>query len=794
MLKIAPQLWVAQESVQGVVSSGGFPSVLTSKARTLAALVGKLKTADVLPGFFFLAQEWMRNSDGILEEIRARDDLTDDIFVRSSAAIEDSQSSSLAGRYRSKRCRREDVLVAISIAEVVASYGEVSPDDEILVQPFLSWTLASGVAFNMDPKSGARCDIINYTLSSDTSLVTSGGAGKVEVYIASRHTGIDHPKPLDSVISLLRELEELVGDIPLDIEFAITREGQLVLLQARHLVVTVTSPLTGQEQLEALQEIHRSLVSILGPRKGLFGKRGLLGVMTDWNPAEMIGLRPRPLALSLYRFLITDSVWARQRRKYGYRDTRDVPLIIALHGLPYVDVRASFNSFVPSGLDDATAERFVDACLDRLAANPHLHDKVEFEIIPSCYSFDVREKLSCLVGLSDRDQEVITRELRSLTCSFLAGAAGKRVLRDEKALQQLEVRQAGLHNHEASPIYRLYQVLSDCRRYGTGPFAGLARAAFVATDLLRSAVNVGFLREEESERFLRSLNMPASRLLAHLTLLDRQQFLQQYGHLRPGTYDIRIPSYADKPDRYLSAADESALEPHKAAFSLSPGTLTKLEDGLTRNGLPGTADGFMSFLARSIIGRETAKFTFSRSVSQALDLVHAIGADYGFTREELSFADIREVLDLRLSTWAVKDVLSRSIDSGMSRYERTSIIALPPLIGEPEEVWAFHIPSVKPNFVTQLVVEGPVRTPLAPDLSGAIVLVENADPGFDWLFGKRIGGLITAYGGSNSHMAIRAAELGLPAVIGAGDKLFEIWSRARHLRIDCGVESVEVLA
>jgi phosphoenolpyruvate-protein kinase (PTS system EI component) len=83
---------------------------------------------------------------------------------------------------------------------------------------------------------------------------------------------------------------------------------------------------------------------------------------------------------------------------------------------------------------------------------------------------------------------------------------------------------------------------------------------------------------------------------------------------------------------------------------------------------------------------------------------------------------------------------------------------------------------------------------LAPDLSGAIVLVENADPGFDWLFGKRIGGLITAYGGSNSHMAIRAAELGLPAVIGAGDKLFEIWSRARHLRIDCGVESVEVLA
>jgi hypothetical protein len=757
-------------------------------------LAGKLKSAHVLPSFFFLAQDWRKNSDGVLEKIRARDDLTGDVLVRSSAANEDSQSTSLAGRYLSKRCRREDESVAISIGEVIASYGEISPEDEILIQPFLSRTLASGVAFNMDPRSSARCDVINYTLDSDTSLVTSGGAGKVEAYIASRRPGTDHPKPLDSVIRLLRELEELVGNIPLDIEFAITCEGQLVLLQARHLVVTVTSPLTGQDQLQALNEIHRSLVSILGPRKGLFGKRGLLGVMTDWNPAEMIGLRPRPLALSLYRFLITDGVWARQRHKYGYRDTRDVPLVIALHGLPYVDVRASFNSFLPSSLDDVTAERFVDACLDRLAANPHLHDKVEFEIIPSCYSFDVREKLSYLEGLSDRDEEIITRELRALTCSFLTGAAGRRVCRDEEAIWQLEERQAGLHDHEASPIYRLHQVLSDCRRYGTGPFAGLARAAFVATDLLRSAVNVGLLRQEESERFLRSLNTPASRLLAHLTLLDRQQLLQRYGHLRPGTYDIRIPSYAENPDRYLSAVTESSHEPPKAAFNLSPATIMKLEDGLTQNGLPGTADGFMSFLARSIVGRETAKFTFSKSVSQALDLVLAIGTDYGFTREELSFADIREVLDLRLSTWGAKDVLRRSIDFGMSRYEKTSIIALPPLIGAPEEVWAFHMPSVKPNFVTQQIVEGPVRTPLAPDLSGAIVLVENADPGFDWLFGKRIGGLVTAYGGSNSHMAIRAAELGLPAVIGAGDKLFEIWSRARHLRIDCGVENVEILA
>ena len=46
-----------------------------------------------------------------------------------------------------------------------------------------------------------------------------------------------------------------------------------------------------------------------------------------------------------------------------------------------------------------------------------------------------------------------------------------------------------------------------------------------------------------------------------------------------------------------------------------------------------------------------------------------------------------------------------------------------------------------------------------------IVCIENADPGYDFLFNKNIKGLITKYGGLNSHMAIRCAELNLPSLI-----------------------------
>jgi phosphoenolpyruvate-protein kinase (PTS system EI component) len=50
------------------------------------------------------------------------------------------------------------------------------------------------------------------------------------------------------------------------------------------------------------------------------------------------------------------------------------------------------------------------------------------------------------------------------------------------------------------------------------------------------------------------------------------------------------------------------------------------------------------------------------------------------------------------------------------------------------------------------------------------------------------------FGGVNSHMAIRASELGLPAVIGSGEQLFRRWETARLLCIDCANRQVQAVA
>ena len=81
----------------------------------------------------------------------------------------------------------------------------------------------------------------------------------------------------------------------------------------------------------------------------------------------------------------------------------------------------------------------------------------------------------------------------------------------------------------------------------------------------------------------------------------------------------------------------------------------------------------------------------------------------------------------------------------------------------------------------------------AGDLEGRIVLIPSADPGYDWIFSHGIAGFITMYGGANSHMAIRAGELGIPAAVGVGEKLFQQYKAASCLEIDAQSKTIKML-
>ena len=74
-----------------------------------------------------------------------------------------------------------------------------------------------------------------------------------------------------------------------------------------------------------------------------------------------------------------------------------------------------------------------------------------------------------------------------------------------------------------------------------------------------------------------------------------------------------------------------------------------------------------------------------------------------------------------------------------------------------------------------------------------IIMIPQADPGYDWLFGHEIAGLITMFGGANSHMAIRAAEFGLPAAIGIGERKYVELSKSKLVQLSPGTGVLRAL-
>ena len=371
------------------------PVRFATKAETLETLAPRLRTARVLPQIRFTVGEWGADRGRVLASIQAERWSTKAVIVRSSSQNEDGAVSSQAGKYDSVLGVLGEERLIQAIGEVIASFGAAgSPQDQIFVQPMLERVAVAGVAFSRLPSGGGPYYVVNYDdRSGRTDVVTAGTGDNLETFLCLRSRTDACPAALAPVIALMAELESSFGCDAIDVEFAIDGDGQLYLLQVRQLSVERQGMVADVEVSDALADVARKVELLSRPHPFLHGSRSMFGVMPDWNPAEIIGLRPRPLSLSLYRELITDAIWAYQRDNYGYKNLRSFPLLVSFHGLPYIDVRVSFNSFVPRDVPSDLAERLVNYYIDRLLAEPQLHDKVEFEIIFSCYTLDLPQRL-----------------------------------------------------------------------------------------------------------------------------------------------------------------------------------------------------------------------------------------------------------------------------------------------------------------------------------------------------------------------------------------------------------------
>lgn len=738
----------------------------------------------------FTVQQWAANRQGCLADLRSRLG-QGSLIIRSSAHIEDRRCSSLAGHFLSVKGVQTETQRAAAIDRVIASYGPGADHEEILVQPALNRAQICGVAFSHDPTTGSAYRVINLATHSDTSSVTSGGMVPTTVSVVVKG-GRPHTPRIARIVALIEELEALLPETVLDLEFAFDHEDVLYLFQVRPLAMYACA-LAEEDHRALVHKLAERVDWLLQPKPQVLGNTTILGVMPDWNPAELLGIRPRPLAASLYCHTLTDAAWAEARHGHGYRDLRGNALVVLLGGQPYVDVRLSFNSLIPAPLDAALAERLVEFYLEQLRSHPEWHDKIEFEIALTACTFDRERRLRELrqAGFTHGDTVALVDSLRTLTQRMIDGSWHE----DRRRIGLLDKRWQALSASRQEPMRRFGLLLEDARDFGAVAFAGLARVAFVAVQMLRSLVTIGVFSAGEIERFMLSMNTIGSQLGRDFGQMEREEFLKHYGHLRPGTFEIGAARYDESPESYFNWARREAAETPRQHFELSPEQNAAVTKCLQDLGLRADAQGFFAFVREAIEWREYAKFLFSRNLSDALTALAGWGAQQERSPDELSFLSLAGIRRCVIAPGRAKAALEEEIVKGVAAYQATRSLWLPSLIRASEELGAFNLPEAAPNFVTQGRVVGPVvRAEEGSRLGGGIVFLERADPGYDWIFSHGIAGLVTAYGGVNSHMAIRAGELGVPAVLGAGARLFEYWASARGIMLDCAGRRVEVIA
>ncbi|NQZ85848.1 MAG: hypothetical protein HRU03_09075, partial [Nanoarchaeales archaeon] len=519
-----------------------------------------------------------------------------------------------------------------------------------------------------------------------------------------------------------------------------------------------------------------------------------------------IGVSPRPLAFSLYRELITNEVWPVSRAEMGYKEIGYHPGITSFSGKPYVDVRMSFNTFLTNDLDEELENKLVNFYISKLVKNPQLHDKVEFNIVHTCakLNFDIESEELLNNGFSNNEVTKLKKSLIRLTNSIIC-ENGFSISNELNKLKLLEEKRKKIIHSKVSNLVKISQLIYDCKQYGTLPFSKLARIGFIGNIMLKSMKEEKIISEEEYDKFFNSIETVAGDFLINLNKLklnqiDKNEFIKNFGHLRPGTYDITSKSYKEGFDKYIDLENFNYEETqHEHKFKFSNLIMKSIDKILIKNDFKFNSESLCNFIKSATSAREYAKFEFTKNLSLVFELLEKEFSDSNkFTKDDLSYLEIEDILKYSHSSCPKNFIfqLEEKVKKNKLDFKITESLKLPPVIYQEKNIDYFHTLDNQPNFVSNKSITSEVVVLDSQDiknlkLEDKIILIENADPGFDWIFSHNIGALITKFGGTASHMSIRCAEFNLPAAIGCGASIYEYVEKSKKIEMNCSTKQIK---
>ena len=704
-----------------------------TKGETLLKL--KSKGYNVPNLILIKKKQFIRNPDKIINQISGK--FKKLIAIRSSAINEDTNKSSLAGKYLSllNINPKNKKLVKDSIYKIIESYDD-DLNNEVIIQNMIENSVVSGVCTTIDLHNYLPVMNINYDESNKTNVVTSGQNNSYTLTIFDEGVKKIKDKKIKKLYIEIKKLKRTFKSELLDIEFAIDKKHKIFILQVRKLILPKGKKIFSKEKYtQLLIRLGKKITKLQERNYDLYGNTNCFGVMPDWNPAEIIGFKPRPLALSLYKELITNHIWSKNRYKYGFRNLEFHHLMTTFYGTPYVDIRVDFNSWIPRNLDEKISKKLVNFYLKKFKMNNHLHDKIEFKILFTCFTANTSSRLNRELKNNFTINEIVKIKESLMKINNIAYKAS---FSDLRKINELKKIQSKLVESKFSHLNKIYFLVETCKKFGTLPFAGLARCGFIAVDILNSFVDTGVISINDKNKYLNSIVNIASKVNNDFIKLNKNQFCEIYGHLRPNTYDISSLNYAEGYNQYFNNKKENIRS--KSNFVFSKKQFLEIDKFLKKNKFKINSKELDKFIRNSIYNREYSKFIFTKNIDLIFKSLIEFGKKYSVSRDDMSYLNINTILNYHynLDATSIIESIRKEIKENKKIYKNNSILHLPETISSIKDLYFSHKNLNSGNYITQKKVTSNIvhykNTGDIKKIDKKIIIIESADPGYDFIF------------------------------------------------------------
>ncbi|MCI0576453.1 MAG: pyruvate, phosphate dikinase [Chloroflexi bacterium] len=764
-------------------------TVVGGKARVLAQLA---QAGYPVPAGFVIAPEAFENGElrspaweQVLEEVAAlrRKNGRSALAVRSSASTEDSAAASFAGEFETvlNVTTAEEIRQAIGRvyqsreSERVVAYRQAQglaarPEMAVIVQEMAPAALA-GVLFTADPVSGSQAYMTgNFVRGLGEQLVAGEANG--EAFRLQRPSGTyEGPAELKLFARALFQLgERLASKLngPQDIEWAIAGD-KVVVLQSRPITtMQAYNPVTGEWN---------------DSRRGDY-------LWSNANFGEALPDVMTPLTWSLIQIYSEET--------FGNPLPGDNPLMGNIGGRFYVNLSLFTSMMQALGFSRERMNRESEEFFGNLP------DDVAIPIIP----FSRRAVLRGFVPFAARAMVRRGRNLRRLAAFTAELPQRVAVLQESIQVAPSPAALADLWQNEFEPLLRrAYQMLQT----GTSRYENAYRP-------LRRKL-VAQVGEEDANLLLSGVSAEGEWLASLGPLvglwqvaqgeMSQADYLQEYGHRGPHEFEVSWPRPAEDPEwmnrqlATLAGVDVPALlarrEAEKQAAWERYGPRFPKQVARTQQKLAAAAGA-----AR---GREAIRSEVTRLVGLGRVLALRVGELTGLGEDAffLWLAELTAVLHGD-ETAVAQIAIRRQVHERFS-----SLPPYPALINgrfDPQawaadpnrrsDIYDGHAeagpagPASSTSLIRGLpgsagVVEGLVRRLDSVEEGyllqpGEVLVTVTTNVGWTPLF-PRAAAIVTDVGAPLSHAAIVARELGIPAVVGAGEAT--MWLRTgERVRVD----------